>query len=242
MHAIKTILLSALFIIMMTTVAAAENAVLASGAGYKEMVNELNAAYTKKSGQKLDLIYGNMARVTTQAKQSGQVDIVLGDQKFLTKARMPMASTVDLGRGRLVLAFAKSSKFSKVKDLDNPAAGRIALPDTNKAIYGKAAREFLLSSGRLPAIQARLVEVSTVPQVFSYLTTNEVDMGFLNLTHALKVKNKLGGFVIIDEEGYSPITIIASMLKTATHTDEAKAFLAFLNTEEARAIIKKHGL
>lgn len=242
MHAIRTFILAALCIITMSTVATAGNAVLASGAGYKEMVNELNAAYTKSSGQKLDLIYGNMARVTTQARQSGQVDIVLGDQKFLTKAQMPMASTVELGRGRLVLAFAKSSKFSKVEDLDNPAAGRIALPDTSKAIYGKAAREFLQSSGRMPDIQSRLVEVSTVPQVFSYLTTNEVDMGFLNLTHALKVQKKLGGFVIIDEKGYSPITIIASMLKTATHTDEAKAFLAFLKTEEAQAIIKKHGL
>jgi molybdate transport system substrate-binding protein len=240
MHFVRSFVIAVLIIAVLATAAAAESLVLASGAGYKKMVNALNDAYTQKTGQTLDLIYGNMGRVTTLAKESGKVDIVLGDENFLVKAGLPIATRQKLGRGKLVLAFAKSSQFSKLEDLDK--AGRIAMPDTKKAIYGKAAREFLQSTGRLPAIQPRLIEVATIPQVFSYLTTNEVDMGFLNLTHALNVKDKLGGFIVLDENAYSPIYIIAGVLDDCTDMDQAKSFLNFLQTPEAKKIIAQNGL
>jgi molybdate transport system substrate-binding protein len=226
----------------MAPTAQADDVILASGAGYKKMVNALNAAYKQQTGHAVSLIYGNMARVTTLARESGEVGLVLGDEAFLDKAGLPIEKKLELGRGKLVLAFAKSSKFSKVEDLDDPQAGRIALPDTKKAIYGKAAREYLLKSGRLPGIQPRLVEVATIPQVFSYLNTSEVDMGFLNLTHALNVQEHIGGFVVIDENGYSPIRIIVGVLDTCSNRQQADEFLSFLQTPKAKAIIKKHGL
>lgn len=218
----------------------AGNAVLAAGAGYKKMVNALNAAYSQESGHSLDLLFGNMARVTMLARQSGKVGIVLGDALYMDNAKLSLASRQVLGRGRLVLAFARSGTFSGLDDLDT--AGRIALPDVQKAIYGKAAREFLQSSGRLPAIKPRLVEVSTVPQVFSYLATNEVDMGFMNLTHTLNVLDKIGGYVVIDEKAYSPITIIAGLLENAENPAEAMLFLDFLKSPRAQSIIREHGL
>ncbi len=218
----------------------ADKAVLASGAGYKKMVNALNTAYTKATGQSIDLLFGNMARVTTLAKQSGNVDIVLGDQSFLKKAALPMAVQQKLGKGKLVLAFAKGGSYSELKDLDT--AGRIALPDVKKAIYGKAARQFLTNTGRLPAIQPRLVEVATIPQVFSYLATNEVDMGFMNLTHTINVADKIGGYVLIDEKDYSPILIMAVLLSDSRRSEQAQAFLDFLKTPEAKKIIQDNGL
>lgn len=241
MKMIKPLLLGALMLLFLVPAAHAEDkAVLASGAGYKKMVNALNTAYQKATGQSLDLLFGNMARVTTLARQSGKVDIVLGDQSFLKKAGLPMAVQQKLGKGKLVLAFAKGGKYNSIKGLDT--AGRIALPDVKKAIYGKAAREFLLNTGHLPAIQPRLVEVATIPQVFSYLATNEVDMGFMNLTHTLNVADKIGGYVVLDEKEYSPILIMAALLDGSGRAEQAKAFLAFLKTPEAKRIIQANGL
>nr|WP_287410641.1 molybdate ABC transporter substrate-binding protein [Pseudodesulfovibrio sp.] len=240
MRTTRTIIVTAFLILCIATVASAENAVLASGAGYKKMVNALNTVYTKNTGQTVDLLFGNMARVTTLAKKSGNVDIVLGDASFLKKAQLTFSQKQKLGHGKLVLAFARNCPYSSVADLDK--AGRIALPDTHKAIYGKAAREFLESNGNLPGIKQRLLEVSTIPQVFSYLTTNEVDMGFLNLTHALNVADKLGGYVIVDQKGYSPIVILAALLKDSRHMKQAKDFLRFLETPEAQTILRENGL
>ena len=241
MKMLKTLLLGAVMMLFLAPAAQADGkAVLASGAGYKKMVNSLNAAYQKATGQSIDLLFGNMARVTTLARQSGQVDIVLGDQSFLKKAGLPMAVKQELGKGKLVLAFAKGGSYKSVNDLDT--AGRIALPDVKKAIYGKAAREFLQNTGRLPDIKPRLVEVATIPQVFSYLATNEVDMGFMNLTHTLNVADKLGGYVVVNETKYSPIVILAALLDDSQRAEQAKAFLAFLKTPEAVKIIRANGL
>jgi len=220
----------------------AENAVIASGAGYKKMVNALNAAYKHETGRSLDILFGNMGRVLMLAKQSGKVDLVLGDESFLVGNNLSLSVRQELGKGKLVLAFAESSAFSTESDLDTIKAQRIALPDFKKAVYGKAAREYLINSGRLPRIQPKLVEVATVPQVFSYLTTNEVDMGFLNLTHALNVADKLGGFVVIDESQYSPIHIMTGLLRTSRHKEEAMVFLKFLKTPLAQSIIHENGL
>lgn len=242
MNLLRIVLMGVFLFVSSTTAGWADTVVLASGAGYKKMVNALTAAYTQKTGHSVDLIFGNMARVTTLAKQGDKVGLVLGDTSFLKKANLPMQSMQELGRGKLVLAFSKSAKASTVTGLDSPQVSRIALPDGKKAIYGKAAREFLQSSGRLPAIQPKLVEVSTVPQVFSYIATNEVDMGFLNLTHALNVADKLGGYVLVDESLYSPISIVVGVLANASQAKEQRDFLKFLNTPEAQAIVRKHGL
>lgn len=238
----RTAVLSVFLLVATVTTGLADTVVLASGAGYKKMVNALADAYGQQTGQSVDLIFGNMARVTTLAKQKDKVGLVLGDVCFLKKAKLPILAMQELGRGKLVLAFSKSSGASTVGDLDSPQIRRIALPDGKKAIYGKAAREFLQSSGRIPAIQPKLLEVSTVPQVFSYLATNEVDMGFLNLTHALNVADKLGGYELVDEALYSPISIVVGVLANASQEKEQKDFLRFLNTLEAQAIVHEHGL
>lgn len=228
--------------VMASEAAFAQNAVVASGAGYKKMMNALAAAYGEKTGLQLDLIYGNMGRVTTLAKESGQVDIVVGDEAFLQSSRLVFGDTHELGRGKLVLAFPANSAFSSVEALDDPAAKRIAMPDPAKAIYGKAARQFLESSGRMPKIAPRMLEVATIPQVFSYLAAGEVDMGFLNLSYVLDVADTLGGYVVVDESAYSPIRIIAATLQGGANGEAARAFMAFLRTPEARVIIEKSGL
>lgn len=242
MNVFRIALMGVFLFVSSATACLADNVVLASGAGYKKMVNALVAEYAQQTGNSVDLIFGNMARVTTLAKQGDKVGLVLGDTGFLEKADLPMKAMQELGRGKLVLAFAKSAKASTVEGLDASQITRVALPDGKKAIYGKAAREFLESSGRIPAIQPKLVEVSTVPQVFSYLATNEVDMGFLNLTHALNVADKLGGYVVVDESLYSPISIVVGVLANASQAKEQQDFLKFLNTPEAQAIVHKHGL
>lgn len=242
MNIVRIVLMSVFLFVSTVTIGWADNVVLASGAGYKKMVNALSAAYTQQTGSSVDLIFGNMARVTMLAKQGDKVGLVLGDTKFLKKAQLPMTSMQMLGCGKLVLAFSKVSNAKTVADLDNVKTERIALPDGKKAIYGKAAREFLHSSGRLPRIQPKLVEVSTVPQVFSYIATDEVDMGFINLTHALNVADKLGGYVVLDEALYSPISIVVGVLKNSAQEREQQAFLDFLKTPQAQAIIHKHGL
>ncbi|MGE4551738.1 MAG: molybdate ABC transporter substrate-binding protein [Desulfovibrionaceae bacterium] len=220
--------------------------VLASGAGYKQMVNALVKAYGAETGKTVDLVYGNMAQVTGQVRAGGVVDLVVGAEFFLSDPALGLAEPVELGRGRLVLAWPKGRSAMMTDrgtvDLNAESVRRIALPDPVKAIYGKAAMEYLKSSGQYEAVQAKLTPVATVPQVFAYLVADEVDLGFMNLTHVLGVKDQLGGWKEMPLDGYEPIRINAYPLRNAPHAAALADFLRFLGTDAAREIVRANGL
>ena len=235
----KTLL--TLLLVFLALPALAENTLLiASGAGYKTVVEALAVAYAKESGATVERIYGNMGQIVGQAQNSGKVDLVVGEDSFLRASTLSLADATALGKGRLVMAWPMGK--SQPADLTSAKIGRIAIPDATLAIYGKAAMEYLSNSGQYEALKDKLVVVGTVPQVFTYLSTGEVDAGFLNLTQAMAVAKQLGGYIEMDEKFYKPIAIACIRLQTSPNSAAAKDFARFLQTEEARAILKAHGL
>ena len=223
--------------------ASADTLLVAGGAGYKRPIAELSAAFEKKTGHKVEQIYGHMAAVLSQAKQSGQVAVVFGDLSYLEKAEgISFAGFLPLGDGRLVVGWRKDMVMKSVDELVEPRFARIAMPDTKAAIYGIAAAEFLQRSGLESRVKDRLRVVATVPQVSAYLLTGEVDAGLFNLTEALAIKEKLGGHIEIDRKLYSPIRIVAGVVKGFEDQVALKSLREFLATAEAKGILDKHGL
>lgn len=216
--------------------------VLAAGAGYRSLVDDLADAYTATTGCAVDRIYGNMARVTAQARLTGAVDLVLGDKAYLDSANLSFADVTPVGMGRLVVAYPKGGAYSGPDDLLRDAVTRIAIPDPVRAIYGNAATHYLRSTGVADAVQTKLLIVSTVPQAASYVTSGEVDYAFINLTHARRLGDAIGGYTVLDQSTYDPIAIIIARMQDAPHPKQCADFTAFLATEQARAIVASHGL
>lgn len=223
--------------------ALAESLLVAGGAGYKRPIAELAAAFEQKSGHKLEQIYGHMAGVIAQARQSGKVALIFGDLAYLEKAEgIVFSSYLPLGEGRLVVAWPKGLELKAATDLAEPRFGRIALPDTKAAIYGIAATEFLRNSGLDGKVKERLRVVATVPQVSAYLISGEVDAGLFNLTEALAIRDRIGGYLEIDRALYTPIRIVAGVVKGAEEQPALKMLGEFIASPEARAILARHGL
>ncbi|OLN25299.1 Molybdenum ABC transporter, periplasmic molybdenum-binding protein ModA [Desulfovibrio sp. DV] len=222
--------------------ALAEPLTIAAGAGYKKPVTELAKAFETASGMKTELIFGNMGQVATQAKSSGAVDVIVGEKGFLESMGLPIDSLSPLGRGVLVVAWPKGNGLAAPADIAKPSVARLAMPDPAKAIYGKAASQYLEKSGLDKVVAGKLLVVATVPQVTAYLQSGEVDAGFVNRTDVLDAGASIGGFLEIDPSQYAPIEIVAVSLGGAKNTAGAKAFAAFLTSPEARGIIGRHGL
>jgi molybdate transport system substrate-binding protein len=237
----KSLALLACLLILAAS-AAAHALTIAAGAGYRRPVMDLADRFQADTGIKVDLVFGNMGQVMSQIKAGAPVDLVLGDRSFLEKSGLPVASIKDLGLGRLVLAHAKGVRLDSPQDLAGPGIKRVAIPDRAKAIYGKAGNEFLERSGLASAVKDKLLVVATVPQVSTYLISGEVDAGLLNLTDALGIKDKIGGYLLIDPGLYDPILIAAGILADAPRADEAKRFLDFVSSPAARQIVEAHGL
>lgn len=238
----KKIILLILLAAICIPVAAQAKIVIASGAGYRSLVDKLAETYTAKTGNEVERVYGNMARVTAQAKNSGTVDMVLGDKSFLDSAGLDCCKVINVGRGRLVIAYPKGKKYTGVDDLLAADVSRIALPDTKRAIYGRAAMEYLHNKGIFEKVEPKLLMVATVPQSASYVVAGEVDYAFINMTHARKIKNSIGGFVVVDDSDYSPITIIMEQMSHSKNEAECSEFINFLESDAARKIVAAHGM
>jgi molybdate transport system substrate-binding protein len=222
--------------------AAAGQLTVAAGAGYKKMVTELANAFTESHGIEVQQIYGNMGQTIAQAKNSGLVDCVIGDKRFLEDSDIELTAMHEVGRGRLVAAVAKGVELTDPKDIVRQDITRVAHPDPKKAIYGRAADEFLRNSGLHDQVAEKMLVVATVPQVSSYVLSKEIDVGFINLTDALGIEDKVGAILPVDQQYYSPISIVAGFLATAPNRGPLEEFARFLATDQARGIAEKHGL
>lgn len=238
----RRIVLTLALVLCLAGNALAENLLVASGAGYKKLVTDLAGAFEKQSGIKPELSFGNMGQVTTQAKAGGVIDVLVGEKGFLEGAGLSFAGVAPIGRGILVVAWPKGKKLAAATDVAKPEVKRLAMPDPKKAIYGKAASQFLEKSGLAKTVAAKLLVVATVPQVTTYVVSGEVDAGFVNRTDVMNLGDAIGGYLEVDPSQYAPIEIVAETLSSAPNAAAAKKFAAFLATPEAKAIAKKHGM
>jgi molybdate transport system substrate-binding protein len=222
----------------------AETLTLAAGAGYKRPVSEIIQTYQTASGIKIDQIYGNMGQVMMQAKASGNIAFIVGEEAFLkTISGLQFASFHPIGEGVLVIAYGKKITLHKPEDLLKPAVSRIAVPDEKHAIYGKAGKEFLRNTKLLDKVQKKLLVVATVPQVSAYLISGEVEAGFINLTDALYIQDRIGGYLTPDRAMYGPIKLVLGVIKGFETNTEVIRFLNFVETDpKVKEIIKKAGL
>lgn len=225
-----------------STAQAQESLHIAAGAGYKRMVQELCSTFTAQTGIKVQQVFGNMGQIVPQVREGGDFDFILGDKRHLEAADLAFSGEYILGKGKLVAVVAKGSTLTSLDDLDAPEVSRIAMADAKKAIYGQAAAEYLVSSGMQEKIQEKLLIVGTVPQVSAYVVSGEVDVGFINLTEAMAIEERVARLLPVDENLYSPVLIVAKRLQQSPHGQASAAFITFLESAEAHALIQGHGL
>jgi len=222
----------------------AQDLMIASAAGYKKPVAEIVKLFEQESGTKVNAVYGNIQMVASQAEQTGEISCIIGDKKFLKKIESSVSFTEyhPIGEGQLVLAYRKGLTIAKIEDLLTDQVKTVFMPQDGKAIYGIAATEALKSYGYTEKLAPKITQVATVPQVVSYLLTGEIDAGFINLTEALANKDKLGGYFLVDKSKYTPIVIVAGVVKGFENKPETLDFIKLMSSEDALPVYQKYGL
>lgn len=220
------------------TATLAEDLVIGAGAGYRRPMAEAVAAFKAQSGASVGEVYGNMGQVLGQARESGKMAMVCGDKAVLAKAEgLSFQRFLPMGKGKLVVAFRKGINLADPAGIAEDSITKVGIPDEKSAIYGKAGRQYLDHAGLAAKVDPKLVAVATVPQVTAYLTSGDVDAGFINITDAIGAKDDLGGWVAVDPSLYQPIDITCGVLDAS-----AEGFAAFLTSPAAQDILHHYGL
>jgi len=217
--------------------------VVTTGAGYKTMLEELCKAFRESGGTVEEMYGGTIGQMLAQIRQGSDVNVIVSD--IGTLEAMSQGVEFDfyesLGDTPLVLAWRKGIDIKSPGDLENDEVKSVCHPDAQAAIYGRAASQFLESSGIGKKIENKLSVVTLVPQVFAYLSSGEMDAGFVNRVMILNGSDKLGGWLEITE-GYPPISMVAAVLKGNGDDPQVVQFVEFLRSEEGKAILKKNGV
>ncbi len=221
-------------------------AMVTTGAGYIPVVKNLVKACEQEAGGKITESYGgNIGQMLAQVSSGGGVNVVITDRTTLERLKTPVKFSVmqPLGSTPLMLIWRKGVELQGPEALAGSSIKRIAHPDARAAVYGRAAAEWVSSRPEAfrNTVKPRLMQVSGVPQVVSYVVRGEVDAGFANYQAAMANKDKLGGMMAL-ESGFAPIEMTAAVVAGAERNPGVAGLLKCLQGERARAVLQKAGI
>jgi molybdate transport system substrate-binding protein len=207
------------------------------------MLEKLVSAYKAKGGQITEMYGGHIGQMVAQIAQGSGADIVVSDKATLDAVSqgVEFESYLPLGDTLLVLAWRKGLDIASPEDLATGKVKSVSHPDPQAAIYGRAASAYLKSTGLGDKLGGKLQIVSSVPQVFAYVASGEMDAGFVNRVMILNGADKIGGSLEI-AEGYPPIAMVAAVVKGHGANPKVQGFLEFLASDEGKEIIKTFGI
>ena len=116
---------------------------------------------------------------------------------------------------------------------------KIAIADPRTAPYGVAAVETMKKRRVYDALQPKIVQGTSITQAYQFVDTGAAEVGFVALSQLVGVKG--GSRWTVPASDHTPIDQQAVLLKTGANSVAARAFMAFLKSAEAKAIIRRYG-
>ena len=230
---------------LLSAPAIAADTTVAVAANFTDPAKEIAAAFHKATGDTATLSFGASGQFYTQITQGAPFEIFLSaDAERPEKAE---ADGLAVPGSRFTYATGKLVLFSTDQTMVDGrgavlrvgAFNKIAIADPSAAPYGLAAIQTMQALGVLPRLQPKIVKGSSITQAYQFVSTGAAELGFVALSQVVKTSG--GSRWIVPEKLHAPIAQQAVLLKTGADNPAAKAFLTFLRSRPALAIIKRYG-
>ncbi len=217
---------------------------VAVAANFTDAAKEIAAAFRLKTGHEAVLSFGSSGQLLTQIQQGAPFKIFLSADDERPKALV--AQGLGLAETRFTYALGKLVVWSKdptfMKDettLRAQAFSKMAIANPAAAPYGAAALEVLKSLKLDEALKAKIVMGNSIAQTFQFIDTGNAELGFVALS---QVSGTISGSRwLVPQALYPEIRQDAVLLKSAAQDEASRAFMDFLKSPDARAIIEKFG-
>ena len=218
---------------------------VAVAANFTEPAKEIAAKFEAKTGDKVTLSFGSSGQFYTQIANGAPYEVFLSaDRERPEKAEAEglavVGSRFTYATGRLVL-WSKTPGLVDAKGAVLAKGGfeKLSIADPKAAPYGLAAVETLTKLKLYDTLKPKIVQGSSITQAFQYVQTGAAEVGFVALSQVI---NEPGGSRwVVPTADHTAIDQQAVLLKTGADSATAKAFLAYLKSKDAKAIIKRYG-
>jgi molybdate transport system substrate-binding protein len=220
-----------------------------AAASMKNALDELDAAYTAKTGVKITASYAASSALAKQIEQGAPADVfVSADTDWMDyaigKKNINVATRTDLLGNSIVLIAAKDAKLDNVTigqgfDLAKLAGdGKIATGDVKSVPVGKYAKAALEKLGSWTAAESKFAMAESVRAALTLVSRGEAPLGIVYATDA---KIDPGVKIIGTFPSDSHPAIIYPVAATTTAKTEAADYLTFLRSSAAKTVLEKYG-
>jgi molybdate transport system substrate-binding protein len=233
-------------LISLPVYAAEVNAAVASN--FSAPMKQIAALFEQQSGDTVKLSFGSTGKFYAQIKSGAPFDVF-----FAADTAMPLRledEGLSVSGSRFVYALGKLVLWSaqpnfvddKGRVLRKGDYEKLAIADPKLAPYGMAAKQTLEKLAMWNSIRDKLVIGENITQAYQFVATGNAELGFVALSQVMRDgKVSAGSTWLVPPDMYKPIRQSAVLLVGAKDKAAAKAFLDFLKSDKAAAVIRSYG-
>lgn len=227
---------------------AAGKPVIFAAASLKNALDAVSLAWSASSGQEVTISYAASSALAKQIEQGAPADVFVSADlawlQYLADQQLIRAGTaVNILGNELVLvapagAMAKADLTSDLLLAALIGDSKLAMADVTSVPAGKYGKAALESLGLWSAVESKVAQTDNVRAALKLVASGEAALGIVYRTDALAepLVDVVGAF---PEDSHPPIVYPAAL--TATASEDAAAFFAFLRSPAARTIFEVQG-
>lgn len=220
----------------------------AVAANFTEPMGRIVKLFQAESGHTVRVSLGSTGKFYSQIQNGAPFDVLVAadekvPQRLEKEGLAAEGSRFVYAIGKLVLWSAQPGLVDgKGAILRKGNYNKLAIGDPKLASYGTAAKEALEEFGLWNAVQAKLVTGENITQTYQFAATGNADLAFVALSQITQEGKVIAGsWWIVPAHLYNPIKQSAVQLSSAKDKAATQAFLAFLKSEKAKAVIRSYG-
>ncbi len=249
MH-IKTLIfaLLVLFHSLLTTASAGEVRI-AVAANFTSTLNEIANQFERESRHTTLISSGSTGKFYAQIKHGAPFDVFLSADA--SRPQLLEDEGLAVPGSRFTYAVGRLTLWSPdphiLKDdgptvLTNAQFEHLAIANPKTAPYGTAAKHVLEQLGLWHQLKNRMVQGENIGQTFQFVFSHNAQLGFVALAQVLDPKiNGAGSRWNVPAHLHEPLAQHAVLLTNGQRNTAAIAFLDFVKSSTARAIIERFG-
>ena len=224
---------------------------VAVAANFAAPMRQIAEYFEKETGHKVLLSAGATGKLYAQITNGAPFDVFLSADdetpaKLEKEGFAVAGSRFTYATGRLVLWSAKPDFVDgKAAVLMRGEFKHLAIAAPKLAPYGAAAMETLEKIGLLAMLQPKFVQGESIGQTFNMISTGNAELGFIALSQVFADRPgggvKTGSGWVVPGNLHKPLLQDAVLLNRAKSRPAAAQLMAFLKSEQARAVIRSFG-
>lgn len=230
------------------SLAHADEVQVAVAANFTAPAQKIAAQFEKDTGHVAKLSFGATGKFYAQITNGAPFEVLLSADdetpaKLEKEGQAAPGTRFTYAIGTLVLWSAQPGAVdAQGAVLKSGQFERLSIANPKTAPYGAAAIETMKALGVLDAVTPKLVQGENIAQAYQFVATGNAPLGFVALSQVFEDGALKGGSAwIVPAKLHQPIRQDAVVLAKGAANPAAKAWLAYLKSEKALAVIRAYG-